>query len=92
MRNSADLLDYSTRIADCHSVSGNVPHNHAPGSNDTIVANRHARTNDAMSSKPDIVPDVYWFCRLQPAASNLCINRVEGGVDVNTRPNLSIVP
>jgi len=45
-----------------------------------------------MSPKPDIVPDVYGFCRLQPTAPSLCINRVEGGIDVHARTNLSVVP
>ena len=45
-----------------------------------------------MSPKPDIVPDVYGLCRLQPTAPSLCINRVEGGIDVHARTNLSVVP
>ena len=45
-----------------------------------------------MSPRPDIVPDVYGFCRLQPTAPSLCINRVEGGIDVHARTNLSVVP
>src|SRR5262249_25338609 len=88
----ADLSDHTTRVTDCYSVRWDVPHHDAPGSNHAVVANRHPRTDDAMSSEPDIVSDVYGFRRLKPAASNLCLRRVKGCVDVNARPDLSIVP
>jgi len=88
----ADLPNHPARIADGYVVGRDIPHDNAPGSNHAVVANRHARTDDAMSPKPDIVPDVYGFRPLQPAASNLCINWVESGVNVNARPNLSVIP
>ena len=72
----ADLPNYPARIADGYVVGWDIPHDDAPGSNHAVVANRHARTDEAPSAKPDVVSDVYWFCRLQPAASNLRINRV----------------
>ena len=88
----ADLPNYPARIADGYVVGWDIPHDNAPGSNHAVVANRHARADDAMSPKPDIVPDVYGFRPLQPAASNLCINRVESGINMNARPNLSVIP
>ena len=55
----ADLPNYPARIADGYVVGWDIPHDNAPGSNHAVVANRHARTDDAMPSKPDIVPDVH---------------------------------
>jgi hypothetical protein len=36
--------------------------------------------------------DIYWLCHFQASASNSWIHRMEGGIDVNARRNLSIVP
>jgi hypothetical protein len=88
----ANLLNYPIRIAHRYPVSWNVPHHHAPRSNHAVVANGHTGTNDAMAPKPDVVPDVYGSRSLQSAAPNLWVNRMECCVDMNARPNLSIVP
>ena len=87
----ANLLNYPARIADRHPVRGDVPHDHAPRSNHAVVANGHTGATDAMAPKPDIVPNVYGFRRLQPAAPVLWVNRMEGCVDMNAR-DLNIVP
>lgn len=88
----ANLLDYPARVAYCYSVRWNVSHQYAPGSDHAVVADGYTGTNDTMPTKPDIVPDVYGFRRLQSAAPNLWVNRMEGRVDMNARSNLSVVP
>ena len=77
----ANFLDYLARVADCYSFRWNVSHEYAAGSNHAVVADSHTGTNDTMSPKPDTVPDVYGFRRLQSAAPNLWVNRMEGRVD-----------
>src|SRR5215469_5132634 len=46
---SRDLLNDSARVASRYLVSRNISHDHTPGANYAVIANRHARTDDAMS-------------------------------------------
>ena len=59
-----NLSQNAAGIADGQAVRWNIMHNYAPGPNHTVITNRHAGTDDAASTKPDIVADSDWFCCL----------------------------
>lgn len=85
------LANDSAGVADSQLVCGNVSNYNATGADDGIVPDCHTRADDATASQPDVVSTGDWFSSFETASSNIRFERVPCGVNVHSRPDLSIV-
>lgn len=81
----------SAGIADCEDIRWEIAQDNAAGTHDRVIADAHARADHTRSSEPHVMANGHGFCSLEPVASCACIERMQCGVDVNPRPDLSVV-
>ena len=68
-----------------------VAGDNCPGTNNSVIPDRHAGQNDRSAADPDIPADAHATPKLQPGAALCGIAWMVGGINLNGRPNLSAI-
>jgi len=85
------LANYATWVSNSNTVGRNISYDNTARSDNRVIADAYARTDNATPSYPDVVSNVYRFCCFQTFAALFRIYRVQSGIDVNPGSDLGVI-